>query len=39
MPQHFEIVGAKSMPAGGNFEALAATLDLECVLYQPDSLP
>ena len=27
------------MPAGGDFEALAATLDPDCVLYQPASLP
>lgn len=26
-------------PGGGDFDALAATLDPECVLYQPASLP
>ena len=26
-------------PGGGNFQALAATLDPECVLHQPASLP
>ena len=26
-------------PDGGDFDALAATLDPECVLYQPASLP
>lgn len=35
----YEAETAYLTPGGGNFEALAATLDPECVLYQPASLP
>ena len=35
----YEAETAYLTPGGGDFEALAATLDPECVLHQPASLP
>ena len=35
----YEAESAYLTPSGGDFAALAATLDSECVLYQPASLP
>ena len=35
----YEAEAAYLTPGGGDFDALAATLDPECVLYQPASLP
>ena len=35
----YEAEAAYLTPGGGDFDALAATLDPECVLYQPVSLP
>lgn len=38
--QHFyEAEAGYLTPGGGDFEALSATLDPECVLYQPATLP
>ena len=35
----YEAESAYLAPDGGDFRVIAATLDLECVLYQPASLP
>ena len=35
----YEAEAAYLAPGGGDFQAMAATLDVECVLYQPASLP
>ncbi len=35
----YEAEAAYLAPGGGDFRAMAATLDAECVLYQPASLP
>ena len=35
----YEAEAAYLIPRGGDFEALAATLDPDCVLHQPASLP
>ena len=35
----YEAEASYLRPGGGDFEALAAPLDPQCVLYQPASLP